>query len=128
MEPRSPKTSGQRCATDRTCNLCRPRGFHEHPQISNIMSLIPFSRLLLIAATPALAAVTGNLPKEHLDFFENKIRPILKENCYKCHSLEAGKAKGGLTLDTRDGWEKGIRRRLSENCNLKKFVFWMIRQ
>ncbi|MEO7318443.1 MAG: DUF1549 domain-containing protein, partial [Chthoniobacteraceae bacterium] len=72
------------------------------------MLSIPFSRFLLIAAaTPTLAAVTADLPKEHLDFFENKIRPILKENCYKCHSLEAGKAKGGLTLDTRDGWEKG---------------------
>ena len=72
------------------------------------MSSIPFSRFILIAAaTPAFAAATGDLPKGHLEFFENKIRPILKENCYKCHSLEAGKAKGGLTLDTRDGWEKG---------------------
>ena len=71
------------------------------------MSLIPFTRFLLLAATPAFAAVTADLPKEQLDFFEHKIRPILKESCYKCHSLEAGKAKGGLTLDTRDGWEKG---------------------
>ncbi len=68
----------------------------------------PFTQLfLLAAATPALAAVTPELPKEQLEFFESKVRPILKENCYKCHSIEQGKAKGDLTLDTRDGWEKG---------------------
>ena len=40
-------------------------------------------------------------------FFENKIRPILSERCYKCHSLEKRKSKGGLTLDTRAGVLKG---------------------
>jgi hypothetical protein len=41
------------------------------------------------------------------DFFENKIRPILANNCYKCHSQQAVKVKGGLLLDTRAGWLKG---------------------
>jgi hypothetical protein len=36
-------------------------------------------------------------------FFENKIRPIFADNCYKCHSQQAEKLKGGLLLDTRDG-------------------------
>ena len=72
-----------------------------------IMQIRPIIFSLSCLGTSALGAVTADLPKEHLDFFENKIRPILKENCYKCHSLEAGKAKGGLTLDTRGGWEKG---------------------
>ncbi len=68
----------------------------------------PIVRFFIVAAAlPVMGAGGAETPKEHLDFFENKIRPILKENCYKCHSLEAGKAKGGLTLDTRDGWEKG---------------------
>ena len=26
--------------------------------------------------------------KAQTEFFENKIRPILSENCYKCHSVE----------------------------------------
>ncbi|MGK0189959.1 MAG: hypothetical protein ACI9R3_005778 [Verrucomicrobiales bacterium] len=40
-------------------------------------------------------------------FFESKIRPVLVAHCYKCHSFEGGKSKGGLLLDTRDGIRKG---------------------
>src|SRR5215218_5254908 len=39
------------------------------------------------------------------DFFENKIRPVLVEKCYSCHS--AAKQKGGLRLDSREGILKG---------------------
>jgi len=56
---------------------------------------------------PAFAAVTAEPTKEQAEFFENKIRPIFKENCYKCHSVEENKAKGGLTLDTKAGLLKG---------------------
>jgi mono/diheme cytochrome c family protein len=59
---------------------------------------------IALAAAPAWAA---DATKEQLDFFEQKIRPVLADNCYQCHSEEQGKAKGGLTLDTRAGWEKG---------------------
>ncbi len=45
--------------------------------------------------------------KEQLDFFEQKIRPILSNNCYKCHAIETGKKKGGLTLDTESGLRTG---------------------
>ncbi|MEY2881176.1 MAG: hypothetical protein RLZZ15_3556, partial [Verrucomicrobiota bacterium] len=40
-------------------------------------------------------------------FFQTKIRPLLVEHCYKCHSAESGKSKGGLLLDTRDSLRKG---------------------
>jgi mono/diheme cytochrome c family protein len=63
--------------------------------------------ILAFAAIPAFAAVEAQLTKEQTEFFETKVRPILAENCYKCHSVEQGKAKGGLTLDTRPGWQKG---------------------
>src|SRR5262249_34451661 len=49
-------------------------------------------------------------PAQSVEFFEKKIRPVLTEHCYKCHSAEAEKAKklkGGLRLDTRDGLRKG---------------------
>ncbi len=44
---------------------------------------------------------------EQLDFFEKKIRPVLAEKCYKCHSEKAAKVKGGLVLDTREGARRG---------------------
>lgn len=40
------------------------------------------------------------------DFFSSKIEPVLNRNCYECHS-HAEKMKGGLTLDSRSGWEQG---------------------
>jgi len=45
-----------------------------------------------------------------LDFFESKIRPVLVERCYSCHSAKAAtekKLRGGLLLDSRDGTRKG---------------------
>ena len=42
-----------------------------------------------------------------LDFFEKKIRPVLVEHCYKCHSAQAKKLRGGLRLDLKVGWQKG---------------------
>ena len=45
--------------------------------------------------------------KDGVAFFEANIRPLLAERCYECHSSEKGQSKGGLTLDTRDGWVKG---------------------
>ena len=42
------------------------------------------------------------------DFFEKKIRPVLVKECYKCHSAEGGRIKGGLRVDTRDGLLKGL--------------------
>jgi hypothetical protein len=49
-------------------------------------------------------AVHGATP-EQLDFFEQRIRPVLANECYECHGPE--KQKGGLRLDFRDGLLKG---------------------
>jgi hypothetical protein len=43
-------------------------------------------------------------------FFEAKIRPVLVQHCYQCHSAEAlraGKLKANLLVDSRDGMAKG---------------------
>jgi hypothetical protein len=42
-----------------------------------------------------------------LDFFEKRIRPVLIEHCYQCHSSDAKELKGGLRLDSRDGLRHG---------------------
>jgi hypothetical protein len=41
--------------------------------------------------------------QKQLDFFETKIRPVLVEHCYECHSSEAELLQGGLLLDSREG-------------------------
>ncbi|MFM2166632.1 MAG: hypothetical protein RIS79_1003, partial [Verrucomicrobiota bacterium] len=43
---------------------------------------------------------------QQLEFFESRIRPILAQECYECHST-ATKQKGGLVLDSRPGWQAG---------------------
>src|SRR5438128_1121482 len=42
-----------------------------------------------------------------IEFFEKRIRPVLVEHCYRCHSTQAKSPKGGLLLDTRDALRKG---------------------
>ncbi len=58
-------------------------------------------------ASVTTAANERPLTADETKFFEQKIRPVLADKCYKCHSAEAGKTKGGLALDTRDGARKG---------------------
>src|SRR5580704_1105111 len=53
-----------------------------------------------IGSTPRAAA-------DDFEFFEKHVRPVLVDNCYKCHSATSEKLKGGLLLDTRDGMLKG---------------------
>ncbi|CAA9442077.1 MAG: FIG00929654: hypothetical protein, partial [uncultured Phycisphaerae bacterium] len=59
-----------------------------------------------ISRAPAGAAVE-TLSKEQTEFFETKVRPVLAEHCYKCHSAGAAKLKGGLALDDRDAVLRG---------------------
>lgn len=54
-------------------------------------------------ATPSSTAATAALSTEHRAFFETKIRPVLVQHCYSCHSADAKKLGGRLFLDTRDG-------------------------
>ena len=44
---------------------------------------------------------------EQLVFFEKRIRPLLVERCYECHSATAKELGGGLLLDSRPGIVKG---------------------
>ncbi|HEY0552396.1 MAG TPA: DUF1549 domain-containing protein, partial [Verrucomicrobiae bacterium] len=53
------------------------------------------------------AGLAAEPTKAQLDFFESKVRPVLANNCYKCHSTKAEKVKGGLLLDSREAVLKG---------------------
>ena len=47
------------------------------------------------------------ISSEDLQFFENRIRPLLADHCYKCHAQDSKKIKGGLILDRKAGWMRG---------------------
>ena len=70
----------------------------------NVSVLLLLASGIFQIALPALTIPPG---AEEQDFFEKKIRPVLVERCYKCHSAEAEKLKGNLRLDTKEGVLKG---------------------
>jgi len=84
------------------CDFCLP------------WSLFPGgSRLLIRLTTSMLAFVLLGLVQvgasesaskfsaQDIEFFEKKVRPLLVEHCYECHSQSSKKLEGGLRLDSR---------------------------
>ena len=57
--------------------------------------------LLVLNSIAQLIAKEPN--PEGIEFFERNIRPVLVNNCYKCHSTEARNLKGNLFLDSKLG-------------------------
>jgi hypothetical protein len=71
-------------------------------------------RLLFLATVfllaPGWAALSVEIDADEVEFFERKIRPVLVEHCYSCHSAESAarkKLRGGLKLDSREGILRG---------------------
>ncbi|MCS6866116.1 MAG: DUF1553 domain-containing protein [Gemmataceae bacterium] len=59
---------------------------------------------LMAPGRVAAAEEPKPLTPQDVEFFEKKIRPVLTEHCYGCHSAEAqknNKLKGSLRLDSR---------------------------
>ncbi len=67
--------------------------------LASLGSVLVFS-LMTIGKAACIA-------EDRMEFFERKIRPVLVEHCYQCHSEDPKKRKGDLRLDLRDGWQKG---------------------
>ena len=69
-----------------------------------------FAIALVTVAVWMQALVAAESDRGDVEFFETKIRPVLVERCYQCHSAaaqESKKLKGGLLLDTKDGLRSG---------------------
>lgn len=65
--------------------------------------------LMLIVCSNVVATAESNPPlsDKQVDFFESKIRPVLVQKCYSCHSAQAGEPKAGLMLDSRPAMHTG---------------------
>ena len=64
------------------------------------------SLLCVIVFSHSLRA-EDKLDPVQVEFFETKIRPVLVQHCYSCHSLESDSVKGGYLLDSRKGIRQG---------------------
>jgi hypothetical protein len=59
-----------------------------------------------LALLAVVCAAQAQSPKN--EFFEKKVRPVLVEKCYACHSSKSKSPMGGLALDTRSGTSRVI--------------------
>ena len=72
-----------------------------------IMKVRGFITIITGCLVSLAAAVVSASDTEGLEFFEKRVRPVLLDHCAECHSAATGKVKGGLDLDSREGWQKG---------------------
>ena len=80
--------------------------FNSMPHRERVPSTVGYHlKLPLFIATAAFLLSAGGTLRG-ADIFATKIEPILKQRCFECHSHEK-KMKGGLTLDSKSGWEQG---------------------
>jgi hypothetical protein len=56
----------------------------------------------LLFAGAACSSQAAEPSAEALEFFEKRIRPILVEHCYQCHSAASKELGGGLQVDSRE--------------------------
>jgi Protein of unknown function (DUF1553)/Protein of unknown function (DUF1549)/Planctomycete cytochrome C len=62
----------------------------------------------LVCCLPTRVQADDDGPNaEQLDFFERKIRPVLVERCFECHSEGADEVQGQLLVDSRETLRKG---------------------
>lgn len=62
--------------------------------------------LLFLPAQAVQAQADPHPDPAKLEFFEKKVRPLLVDNCYNCHSAD-NKAAGGLRVDDHNGLLQG---------------------
>ena len=69
-----------------------------------ITSTLRFAIALVLVApwSYAFEDEPTNLSPDAIQFFETKIRPVLAEKCYRCHSSDGQGVRGGLSVDNRD--------------------------
>ncbi len=63
--------------------------------------------ILALAALLSVAVQAAEPTPQQAEHFEKKVRPLLSEKCFKCHSHDGGKIKGALVLDSISGFLQG---------------------
>ncbi len=55
-----------------------------------------------VCVSGSATLIAQEISTADLDFFEKRVRPLLVQHCFECHSAKAEKMKGGLLLDSRE--------------------------
>ncbi|MFN5797185.1 MAG: hypothetical protein ACK5AN_06595, partial [Planctomyces sp.] len=63
--------------------------------------LVPF--VLQLSQLTSAGVLLADDDQQRLQFFEQRIRPVLVQHCYKCHSAQSVQVRGGLLVDSRAG-------------------------
>lgn len=77
-----------------------------------MLARTPTHRFSLIALAIVLTALAprsavADDSAAGIEYFEKHIRPVLVQQCYECHALQAKTLRGGLRLDTRAASRRG---------------------
>jgi hypothetical protein len=81
----------------------------EHPSMASRRRCLAPLAFVLLTAAMAAARPSSSDEAAAVDFFEKKVRPILVDNCYNCHSADTN-SQGGLRVDDRNGLINGGKR------------------
>jgi hypothetical protein len=91
----------------RNCNLgwrhrfCTGRGW-----LVQTVAAVTAVASCVTSLSVSLEPLTAQEPT-HVEFFEQKILPVLVAKCYQCHSAQAATLEGGLRLDNRELTRQG---------------------
>jgi hypothetical protein len=97
MKTSSPQPSPPSCVGKRGSAL-RRQSTRRSLTLSLVVALLSSAFSIANAAEPTAAEI---------QFFETKIRPILADRCYDCHSQKSTKLKGGLSVEYNETLRKG---------------------
>src|SRR5262245_52534937 len=71
------------------------------------MRILTLTAIAFAFPCTLVSAQEPAITPEQLEFFEAKVRPVLVQHCYECHSSRLKRPKGGLTLESRASMLEG---------------------
>lgn len=95
---RSVREEGIRLSTE-------SRGWH--PRLSPGIAPRLMSILIVFVLVEHAANAADQPADDQQTFFSERVEPLLRDKCLSCHSHEARTMEGGLTLDSKSGWQSG---------------------